>query len=74
MDPQVEQAKAKANQICQALEHKLEGVISAYKYHKNEFFKNPRDMNHLEALEGMFNHLREPLYPWQEFRYEDEEY
>jgi hypothetical protein len=67
-EPQVEQTKAKANEICHALEHKLQGTITYYKRNKAKFFKNPNDMNSLEALENMLKHLKEPLYPYQEFR------
>jgi hypothetical protein len=67
-DAQLEEVKAKAHKICSALEHKLQGTIAHYKMNKDKFFKNPRDMNSFEALENMLKHLREPLYPYQEFR------
>lgn len=68
IDPEIEKLKAEANDICHALEHKLEGTINYYKMHKDGFFNNPNDMNHFEALKNMLRHLREPLYPYQEFR------
>jgi len=68
VDPQIERVKAQANEVCHALEHKIEGLINYYKMTKTEFFNNPRDMNALKKLENMLKHLREPLYPYQEFR------
>ena len=73
-DPWVTKQKAKVESICHALEHKLEGTISYYNHHKDKFFENPNDLNHAEALENMFNHLKEPLYPYQEMRYDEKPY
>jgi hypothetical protein len=68
-DHQIEKMKAEIHEVCHAIEHKLEGTISYYKHHKDEYFKNPRDKNNYDALKNMLEHLREPLYPYQEFRY-----
>lgn len=68
-DPNIEKLKTEITAVCHALEHKLQGTISYYKHEKEEFFKNPRDMNHAEKLKNMLEHLKEPLYSYQEFRY-----
>ena len=68
-DPQVERLKAEIAEICHAIEHKLESTISYYKHHKEKFLENPRDLNNYDVLKNMLNHLKEPLYPYQEFRY-----
>ena len=68
-DPQLEKMKAEIQEVCHAIEHKLEGTISYYKHHKEEYFKNPSNLNNYDALKGMLEHLKAPLYPYQEFRY-----
>lgn len=67
-DPLKERYISKANEICHAIEHKLQGTITYYKRNKQKFFENPNDMNSFEALENMLKHLAEPLYPYQNFR------
>ena len=57
-DPQIEKMKAEIQQVCHAIEHKLEGTISYYKHHKEEYFKNPSDLNNYEALKNMLEHLK----------------
>lgn len=69
-DPQLEKQKAEAHSICHALEHKLQGTIEYYKHYKQEYFNNPNDMNSFQALENMLRHLAEPLYPYQNFRFD----
>jgi hypothetical protein len=69
-DPSIEKTKSEANEICHALEHKLQGTIEYYKHHKEEFFKNPSNLNNFDALKNMLRHLREPLYPYQNYRFD----
>lgn len=73
-DPWIAKQKAHIDSVCHAIEHKLEGTISYYNHYKDEFAKNPTHLDNSEALENMLKHLTEPLYPYQEFRFEEKPY
>jgi hypothetical protein len=67
-DPQIENVKAQANEICSAIEKYLQGTIAFYKTNKTQFFNNPSDMNSFEELKGMFERLRPTLAQYSEFK------
>ena len=66
-DPSIETTKAEAHELCSYIEKYLQGTINYYKNNKDQFFKNPSDMNSFENLKGMFERLRPTLAQYSQF-------
>lgn len=67
-DAQTEKVKSDANELCSYIEKYLKGTIAFYQNAKEEFFKNPSDMNKFQELKGMFERLRPTLAQYSEFK------
>lgn len=66
-DAQTEKVKTEAKELCSYIEKYLKGTIAYYQNTKEDFFKNPSDMNKFQDLKGMFERLRPTLAQYSEF-------
>jgi hypothetical protein len=67
-NPEIEKLKSEANRNSHNIETMLSGVITYYKREKDNFFRNPNDMNSFEAIKNLEALLRPQLAQFRNFK------
>lgn len=67
-NPEFSRHYAETENFIRMLEHKITGLTTYFGQLKRGYENNPNDTTYASEIKALFEHLKEPLYPYQEFR------